>query len=60
MKKKSDLFKIGALSLLLSAGSTVSVWGNDFLQDVKLSIQQKMYRSARCWMISNRRPDIQS
>lgn len=41
MKKKSDLFKIGALSLLLSAGSTVSVWGNDFLQDVKLSIQQK-------------------
>lgn len=41
MKKKSDLFKIGALSLLLSAGSTASVWGNDFLQDVKLSIQQK-------------------
>lgn len=40
MKKKSDLLKIGALSLLLSAGSITSVWGNDFLQDVKLSIQQ--------------------
>ncbi|MGM9758604.1 MAG: carboxypeptidase-like regulatory domain-containing protein [Parabacteroides sp.] len=41
MKKKSDLWKIGDLSLLLSAGSTASVWGNECLQDVKLSIQQK-------------------
>ncbi len=41
MKKKSDLLKIGALSLLLGAGSTVSVWGNEYLQDVKLSVQQR-------------------
>lgn len=41
MKRKSDLFKIGVLSLLLSLSSAAFAWGNNFLQDVKLSIQKK-------------------
>lgn len=35
-----DLFKIGALSLVLSAGSTTSAWSANNWQDVKLSVQQ--------------------
>ena len=37
----SHLFRAGALSLLLGASSTIPVWGNNFLQDVKLSVHQK-------------------